>query len=43
MGSPKRCTNKTNRVLLQQFTNHTIRDYVNNNDNDNDNEIILLT
>ena len=22
MVSPKRCTNKTNRVLLQQFTNH---------------------
>ena len=28
MASPKRCTNKTNRVLLQQFTNHTIREYV---------------
>ena len=28
MVSPKQCTNKTNRVLLQQLTNHTIRDYV---------------
>ena len=28
MVSLKRCTNKTNRMLLKQFTNHTIQDYV---------------